>query len=427
MRSAPKALPAPATRATPASMALVREERMYQFLTPVFGGGVRVENQHKHADPRTPVRVPSIRGQLRFWWRACNPQGCKTTEALFAAETRIFGSTSQPSPLSLAVVKAPEARRAFPILKDKFGVVDGMNGLAYGAFPLRDTDNGTDHGVLHEHRGDWTLSLAYPESIQADVEAALWAWAHFGGLGGRTRRGFGAVTEVKRGQGSLATIPEGWRIHVHGLTVPWPHLPAFDARRLQITPGTWKTPVEAQDFLLRVLRWLRQGEAGRNPKPEQKQGGHPGRSYWPEPDTIRKLTGSAAPAHRAPLTRVGAFPRAVFGLPIIFHFKDDRAGDPAETRLVPRVGDKTRGRLASALILRPHLGADGAIEALAVVLAHPAPDGLVLLGKRDHDVTKWTLTEQEARTIGIEGRPSPLVKGGNVFPDPIDRFLEEIR
>ena len=424
MRSAPQAAPAPASRATGE---LVHDERTYRFLTPVFGGGVHVEKQHKHADPRTPVRVPSIRGQLRFWWRACNPRGCKTTEALFAAESTIFGSTSQPSPLSIAVVSPPQARRAFPILKDKFGVVDGMSGIAYGAFPLRDTDNGTDHGVLHEHAGDWTISLSYPESVQSDVEAALWAWSHFGGLGGRTRRGFGAVTEVKRRRGALATIPDGWRSHVAGLAVSWPHLPAFDARRVQVTPGTWKRGVDAQDFLLGVLRRLRQGEAGRNTKPEQKQGGHPGRSYWPEPDTIRKLTGSAAPAHRAALTRVRAFPRAAFGLPIIFHFKDDKAGDPSETRLVPRVGDKPKGRLASALILRPHVDASGAIEALAVVLAHPAPDGLVLLGKRDHPVTKWTLTEEEARTLGVEGRRSPLVKEGHVFPDPIDRFLEEIR
>ncbi len=37
-----------------------------QFLAPVFGGGDRPGVR----EPDRTYRVPSIRGQLRFWWRA---------------------------------------------------------------------------------------------------------------------------------------------------------------------------------------------------------------------------------------------------------------------------------------------------------------------------------------------------------------------
>ena len=41
----------------------------------------------------------------------------------------------------------------------------------------------------------------------------------------------------------------------------------------------------------------------------------------------------------------------------------------------------------------------------------------------------WKLTASQARTLGLQGRPSPLVErnSGVVYPDPIDRFLKEIQ
>jgi CRISPR-associated protein Cmr1 len=414
-------------RALPLGGDLARDERTYRFLTPAFGGGVRVDGQHKPHDEVTPVRVPSIRGQLRFWWRACNPGGCTRPDDLLAKEGAVFGSATNPSPLGISVVRAPGPAREVRVLKDRFGVVDERHGRAYGAFPLRDTKQGIDHAVLHEHPGDWTIALRYPAELEKDVEAAFWAWAHFGGLGGRTRRGFGAIAEVGRSHGSLATIDDGWPRHVNGVTVPWPHLPAFGARRLRAKAGGFQSGADAQEFLLGVMRRLRQGDVGRRREADDVPGRHPGRSYWPEPDAIRALLGVRSPDHGKRVTQVDAFPRAVFGMPIIFHFKDRR--DPPETTLVPFVNGKAKGRLASPLVLRPNRTPSGSIEALALALAHPEPDKLVLLDKQKNPaVTKWKLSESEALKLGLGGRPSPLVTtSGAVIADPIDRFLEEIR
>src|SRR5262249_42449337 len=151
-----------------------------------------------------------------------------------------------------------------------------------------------------------------------------------------------------------------------------------------------------QEFLLDVMRKLRQGDMGRKRSFDDVPGKHPGRSYWPEPDAIRGALKVRSRDHEKRVTGVDAFPRASFGMPIVFHFKDDKQGDPPETTLVPRLNerDKPKGRLASPLILRPHRAADGVIEALAIALVHPAPPELVLVDKQKRvraEVKKWTL------------------------------------
>jgi CRISPR-associated protein Cmr1 len=434
MRKAPLDSPAPASRAVLAT-GLVRERHTYRFLTPVFGGGVRVEGHQKPSDPRTPIRVPSIRGQLRFWWRACNPQRCTTFQELHKKEAEVFGATSKTSSLSICVVTPPTQRQDFLVLDGKFNAVQGREGLAYGAFPLRDSTPNMQHGVLHKYTEEWALEFIYPECIRDDIATALWAWTHFGGLGGRTRRGFGAIEETtaKSALGapstiSLLSIEEGWKRYVHGAAVPWPHLPREPRLRIAPHKQEWKEGVDAQNFLLGSLRKLRQGDIGRK-KADAKSGNRPGRSYWPEADSIREIVGQSAPAHKKRVTRVKAFPRAVFGLPIIFHFKDK--GDPSDSTLLPKIAKETkeRGRLASPLILRPHRGANGEIEAVALILAHPPPAEVVLTGKslRTPTAVETKLSESDARTMGVENRPSPLTKDGHVFVDPLERFLEEIR
>ncbi|KYF57429.1 hypothetical protein BE08_43505 [Sorangium cellulosum] len=391
---------------------IIDEMRTYEFLTPVFGGGVKVEGQHKHADPVTPVRAASIRGQLRFWWRACNPRGCREVEELRAAEAEVFGSTAEPSRLTVEVVTQPVAYARVDVLAGKFEAVQGMAEIAYGAFPLRaEARSGAGtHGVLHQFSGPWQVRLRYPSGAQRDVAAALWAFAHLGGLGGRTRRGFGAVAEVQQGSTPRSSLEEGWASHVRGLQVPWPHLPASTeaARALVVRREPhWQTGLAAQKFLLGKLRELRQGPVGRRGGGSKKAG----RSFWPEPDEIRRLTKRAHPNHQ-PEHPVRAFPRAAFGLPLIFQFKDEKGGEPAQTTLVPR----GYNRWGSPLVLRPHRGPAG-IEALAFLLDPRVPDELELRGKRERD--RW----QVKRGLSADGARKTSPMGAKAI-DPLDRFLE---
>lgn len=432
---------------------VIVQERTYEFITPVFGGGVRIEGARKHSDPVTPVRVPSIRGQLRFWWRAVNPRRCATVGELAKAEAEVFGAATgqKADVLDIAVVthRRDLSVRPFPVFKVEINqkalreknqtrydqnVID--EDLAYAAFPLRDDRklhelNGLapEPGVLHEIKGTWSLRFTFAAGIASDVEAALWAWAHFGGLGGRTRRGFGAIQQSSSSP-PLLTVEEGWAkwVAIEGrpTAVDWPTLQANRQASTATDPST-RSGLDAQKLLLKRLKLLRQGPLGRKPGTNLK---FPKRSYWPEPDAIRRLTGETASEHATPNTRDDAFPRSAFGMPIVFHFKDTESfrppndKDPADTQLQPMLGAKVLGRLASSLVLRPHATARG-VEALALVLAHPKPDSLALVRKR----RQWT--GLQATVSPSVATPRPLedrtTTPATTFTDPLQRFLHLVR
>ena len=140
---------------------------------------------------------------------------------------------------------------------------------------------------------------------------------------------------------------------------------------------------------LEAYRDFRQGSRG-DPHPKVLSNGRtakvPGRSFWPEPDSLRGITGCALrpdgkagvpAAHPAidthdhstpivPASTLPGFPRALLGLPIIFHFVDGssagsaprRSRDPAAGMLVPSVVDADGrtgpgNRMASPVITRP--------------------------------------------------------------------------
>ena len=157
--------------------------REYELITPLYGGGAVAQE----ADPVSVVRVPSIRGQLRFWWRACrgaSPTGSLTE--MREAEEALWGMAGSEKPTPSAVnlrleVIDPGTQRSW---RD-------ISGVDYAIFPLRGSDKRLVTGVK------FALSVTYPTAKAADVAAALWAWETFGGLGARTRRGFGAVRCVR--------------------------------------------------------------------------------------------------------------------------------------------------------------------------------------------------------------------------------------
>src|SRR5262249_44092369 len=73
-------------------------------------------------------------------------------------------------------------------------------------------------------------------------------------------------------------------------------------------------------------------------------------------ETIRRIVGPRESRHQR-LHQIpdNAFPRAEFGLPIVFHFQGERQGDPQQTVLYPCNGSEgqKRERMASPLILKP--------------------------------------------------------------------------
>lgn len=366
---------------TSARAGYITQVREYELITPLFGGGV----EPGMADPVTVIRATEIRGHLRFWWRATRgnaPEFNGEVELMKQAEDRIFGAarsneTVFPSQVDVQANITNRGRK-FVARNHRGEEVDvfALNSpFGYAAFPLRDRRQHVIEGVKFK------LGIQFPASAKSDIEAALWAWETFGGIGGRTRRGFGALKLVSM-NGVAQTLPNAQQAHQHILQkisaltcsgkLP-PDVPCLSGNSNDVVVTRPRRDViEAWRYLINKLKDFRQS---RN---QGSQPNRPGRSHWPEPDAIRRLTKRAAPRHKTPLSPFDVFPRAGFGLPIVFKFKDDEQGDPQVTTL--EGAREEEKRLASPLILRTLACANNQAVGLAIILDTPRtpPNGLRL-------------------------------------------------
>ncbi len=391
---------------------IITQVREYKLITPLFGGGV-VPGE---CDPVTVVRATAIRGHLRFWWRATRGgQFNGDLKAMYEAESLLWGASStpdkpRPSKVEILILDARKGKPEQPYT-DRFRTLPEWRDLAYAAFPLAPVGDKPAGSVVKDVF--FKIQITYPEQYRADVEAALWAWETFGGIGARTRRGFGAIRLVTvdgkepplpNSQSIENIIRQGLQKYVAQGTPPAnvPHLSQITT--LKVTKP-FKTAHEAWAHLIVKLKNFRQSR-------NQGMQNRPGRSRWPEPDAIRQLTQQSCPSHSKPLLTIDKFPRAVFGLPIIFHFKD--TGDPEDTTLTLKDHD----RLASPLILRPYECADGKAVGIALVLEGTGiPNGWLVLSTPNGDFpVQHRLAPNEAQSI------TPL----NNNPDVLKAFLNTL-
>lgn len=401
---------------------LVRQTRTYELITPLFGGGV----EPRAADPVTRVRASEVRGQLRFWWRACRGGSYNgDLQRMREAEAALWGaaSTEKEARPSQVQVRAEVTARGSDrdVFRAPGKAAPDWRTLAYAAFPLQGDEKKAPDKVLEGV--EFSLVLIFPASLRAEVEAALWAWETFGGLGGRTRRGFGALRLVNIDNVPVG-LPEGGRVEAeiraglrkHVVNGTWPcGVPHLSSDlRMRVT-SIRSDSRDAWEHLIRCLKDFRQS---RNAGISRER---PGRSRWPEPDEIRRLTHRRCPRHAESLSGIRKFPRAAFGLPIAFHFRRDDVGDPEETVL--KGADKAYERLASPLILRPLACKKGAVG-LAAVLEGTGPGTLpggLILQKKDDPDTHWParalLEPSEAAEIQpLQGRV-----------DVLQAFLDTVR
>ena len=380
-----------------------------RLVTPMYGGGV----QAAIPDIKMPIRAAAIRGQLRFWWRLLAKQkwGLQDKD-LHQAEWALWGgmgandTDGQASKVFLRVKEIKfkgkpvetQQREVLTALFTEYAPNNMSSPLNYALFPARPAQGQAPSIRLFKPdlkwELHWRLAASASENDKQQVLETLRWWAMFGGVGARTRRGCGAfIVETC----SIKEIMQP--ISVEEAQEAGCHLVMRQEKGK--AEQAWEEAVE------RLWDFRQKPNVGRN----QQNNGHPGRSRWPEPDAIRRITNRHAANHQPTHPAGNIFPRAMFGMPIIFHFKDK--GEPADMQLLP----KGKERMASPIIVRPIW--QGREQWVAGALLLPI-DGLLnlpveLKGNQTTTVTLWD--SKKAAHI------KPIQQNGGGNSNPLDAFL----
>lgn len=389
--------------------------------TKTIGGGVDT----RQPDRIDVVRIPGIRGQLRHWWRLVDDDGNNP----LLSEQRFFGGASPEdaqksgseasssagviSVQAEIVKEGSVAPAGFHVAKQPGGPLgalpqwSGDRALGYALFPLQrpreelrrakeDRRSRLETFPIREGlEFDLIVRIENRNAgvLESDIDRflrALWAFVHFGGIGARTTRGFGALAV----RGPIQISGARWDEPKRTQWIERFQAPPADPRQLRAwlsDATTWgafanlhilagrpePSAESAQTRLIAALKEFRQGlGVGR----QKGRTGREGESNWPEAHAFRLMaeqqsgrrfewehTPPRPEKHRYRMDAGWYLPRAAFGLPIEISFKFT---DEVDNNANGRITNSTE-RWQSPLILCTLACSDGRCY-LPVAIYNPA-------------------------------------------------------
>lgn len=417
-----------------------------QVTTPLFNGGHKPppsDSDGKKGSRDTTlddagVRISSLRGAMRYWLRAI--AGSKVgnqIDVLAAVESRVFGSTARPSSIALRIPKPPQVNRNSQpdwCRRNSARWIGYLAGQGLSKPDGRDRIRLDRAFVAPGETFPLQLRVGADQDAAALAVAALWALCRYGGLGARTRRGFGGLRIIEAEGGlpapwtpqrlyAAAAVPsDGLDLDEHGLP---PEIAACadsldrivtqahdDLGSVSVTCGGWQDvptyPVfgdpsifmaglsdhtftdwsEVLGYAGEQFRWFRASENA------------PGESYDPPIKTWEWLHTVCDDSNR--------FALGALGLPINFK------GRVAEPVSPTTSGGRQPLRRASPLWLRPILDHNDHWRLLSFAFLGrflPEHDVEVLLSRHKRlDVSTADVVEHSRRWMTVLGQGGSFVR-----------------
>lgn len=167
------------------------------FLSPAFLYG---------ADKTRPeFRIPSLIGQMRYWWRMTQYWSAGNFEQLKSNEGEIFGiadeTGSKAKPFSLYLAQKPEIKasptpnqtmkKGQPV-QGKYDFPTKGRGVQYFFYPFMRHD-GLFKWIPEGSKVRLKMKFKPGADRRQPILLSLFLLSRFGGLGGRSRRGAGAI------------------------------------------------------------------------------------------------------------------------------------------------------------------------------------------------------------------------------------------
>jgi CRISPR-associated protein Cmr1 len=322
-----------------------------ELITPCFCGGAEPD---KHAE----IRAPSIRGQLRWWFRTLG--GFKSLADakmdVRQQERLVFGSVAGGEGSAGRLVVRVAAPTGCGLTDSaEFRAPDMASPEGYFLFPLRQKTR--QKSALPS----FTLQLVWRgmPALQGEIQSLGAVLGHLGSIGFRGRRAMGAMA----------------------FSQPGPDLESALARFSK--PGAVKVLElkgacgNASACTCELAKWLKSWrQHGRTPRLAVGEPGF-GFARRDHNEGLALLGGQSvtnAPPSQAPKGKAGETFRPALGLPII-QFFSSQPKDRNKVNWEFGTGS-TKGRFASPVFLRPHRNAQGKWHALVVFAdAHQWPAG----------------------------------------------------
>lgn len=196
--------------------------------TPLFNGD----------DTENGLRVSSIRGVVRFWFRAfAGTRVGNDVGKLAKLEQEIFGSTRHRARVRLRVPQPPndsffvKKKGGLPLSGEEGKWIAYLLGQGLTTYSERSkTFVSTRPFTMPGREFELKVRFSGDERVDSLTMAGLWLACTYGGFGARTRKGFGGVRLIHRG----GHLPKIWE--KHGADTPgiehfraWEHLPVSGA------------------------------------------------------------------------------------------------------------------------------------------------------------------------------------------------------
>jgi len=188
-----------------------KHEIELETVTPMFISG---------SDPKKiELRASSVKGVLRWWWRALN--GHLSLNDLKEKEAVIFGSTDRKSSFSLrieasgikqAFEKLPSGKKKNASSKGRKFPISIIDYLAYGIAEYDKREKGNIYNRPHiKPTSKFRIFITiFNDAFEKEILNTLSVWIKYGGLGAKSRNGFGCM---RSDQIEAGTITRHSRAH----------------------------------------------------------------------------------------------------------------------------------------------------------------------------------------------------------------------
>ncbi|HDL09997.1 MAG TPA: type III-B CRISPR module RAMP protein Cmr1 [Candidatus Omnitrophica bacterium] len=159
-----------------------------EAVTPIFIAGADQQNIENEG-----LRAPSLRGLLRWWFRALAGGNIDTIKRLKDEECKIFGSTDKKSTINVVSQERKVERARFKdVMSDVMNSGGRDQGHKYLWFSM--TYGGNENREIYLPGSTFTITLRSNDTEKLNITlGSLWCVIYLGGIGTRSRRGGGSL------------------------------------------------------------------------------------------------------------------------------------------------------------------------------------------------------------------------------------------